>query len=147
MKNYFNRKSVEVQRWTPLEVILNEFCLYITRRCICNGRVRGCCQIELGFAGLLWSNEEWSLPTHAARLQYRSVHKTFWFDVNMTTGRCLFHNYYNYLETTKKFTDVQMFMYIIISMNNCFRWYTPILFFVLTQHCITFVFLFCIVFS
>ena len=27
VKNYFNRKSVEVQRWTPLEIMLNEFCL------------------------------------------------------------------------------------------------------------------------
>ena len=25
MKNYFNRKSVEVQRWTPLEIMLNGF--------------------------------------------------------------------------------------------------------------------------
>ena len=27
VKNYFNRKSVEVQRWTPLEIMLNGFCL------------------------------------------------------------------------------------------------------------------------
>ena len=26
-QNYFNRKSVGVQRCTPLQVILNEFCL------------------------------------------------------------------------------------------------------------------------
>ena len=29
VKNYFNRKSVEVQRWTPLEIMLNGFCLKI----------------------------------------------------------------------------------------------------------------------
>ena len=26
VKKYFNQKSIEVQPWTPLEVILNEFC-------------------------------------------------------------------------------------------------------------------------
>ena len=30
VKNYFNRKSVKVQPWTPVEVILNEICLWIT---------------------------------------------------------------------------------------------------------------------
>ena len=34
VKKYFNRKSVELQRWTPLEVIQNEFCLWITVRCM-----------------------------------------------------------------------------------------------------------------
>ena len=34
VKKYFNRKSVEVQPWNPLEVMLNEFCLWITVRCI-----------------------------------------------------------------------------------------------------------------
>ena len=34
VKKYFNRKSVEVQRWTPLEVVQNEFCLWITVRCM-----------------------------------------------------------------------------------------------------------------
>ena len=34
VNKYFNRKSVEVQRWTPLEVIQNEFCLWITVRCM-----------------------------------------------------------------------------------------------------------------
>ena len=31
VKKYFNRKSVEVQRWTPLEIMLNGFCLKIIR--------------------------------------------------------------------------------------------------------------------
>ena len=31
VKNYFNRKSVEVQPCTPLEIMLNGFCLKITR--------------------------------------------------------------------------------------------------------------------
>ena len=34
VKKYFNRKPVEVQPWTSLEVILNEFCLRITVRCM-----------------------------------------------------------------------------------------------------------------
>ena len=33
-KKYFHRKSVEVQPWTSLELILNEFCLLITVRCM-----------------------------------------------------------------------------------------------------------------
>ena len=33
-------KSVEVQHWTPLEVILNEFCLRITLRCMQRSRKR-----------------------------------------------------------------------------------------------------------
>ena len=36
---YLNRKSVsEVQPWAPLEVILNEFCSWITVRCIQRSR-------------------------------------------------------------------------------------------------------------
>ena len=31
VKNHFNRKSVEVQCWTPLEIMLNGFCLKIIR--------------------------------------------------------------------------------------------------------------------
>ena len=31
VKKYFNRKSVEVQRWTPLEIMLNGVCLKIIR--------------------------------------------------------------------------------------------------------------------
>ena len=38
VKNYFNRKSVEVQPWTPLEVILNEFCLWIIVCCMQRSR-------------------------------------------------------------------------------------------------------------
>ena len=37
-KKYFNQKTVEVQPWTPLEVILNEFCLWITIRCMQRSR-------------------------------------------------------------------------------------------------------------
>ena len=37
-KKYFNRKSVEVQRWTPLEVIQNEFYLWITVCCMQRSR-------------------------------------------------------------------------------------------------------------
>ena len=33
-KKKINRKSVAVQHWTPLEMILNEFCLWITVRCM-----------------------------------------------------------------------------------------------------------------
>ena len=54
VKNYFNRKSVEVQRWTPLEIMLNGFCLKITRLYVCstcNGRVSRCCHIESSFTG------------------------------------------------------------------------------------------------
>ena len=52
VKNYFNQKSIEVQRWTPLEVILMSF-VYKSHGAVCNGRVRGCCHIELGSTGLL----------------------------------------------------------------------------------------------
>ena len=38
VKNYFNGKSIEVQRWTPLKVILNELCLLITRPCMQRSR-------------------------------------------------------------------------------------------------------------
>ena len=38
MKKYFNLKSVQIQLWTPLEVILNEFCLWITVRCMQRSR-------------------------------------------------------------------------------------------------------------
>ena len=37
-KKYFNRKSVKIQPWTPLEVILNEFCLWITVHCMQRSR-------------------------------------------------------------------------------------------------------------
>ena len=49
VKNYFNRKSVEVQPCTPLEIMLNGFYLKIIRQyvcCTCNGRVSRCCHIE-----------------------------------------------------------------------------------------------------
>ena len=45
VKKYINRKSVEVQPWTPLEVSLNEF-VYELPYAVCNGRVSGCCHIE-----------------------------------------------------------------------------------------------------
>ena len=38
VKKYFNRKSFAVQPWTPLEVILNEFCFWITVRCMQRSR-------------------------------------------------------------------------------------------------------------
>ena len=34
VKKYFNQEYIEVQPWTALEVILNEFCLWITIRCM-----------------------------------------------------------------------------------------------------------------
>ena len=52
-KNKIKRKSVEVQPWTPLEIILNEFCLWITVRCM-QVRVSWCCHIEFGSTCLLW---------------------------------------------------------------------------------------------
>ena len=54
VKKYFNRKSVGVQPRTPLKVILNE-CSYELSYAVCNGRVSGCCQIELGSTYLLWT--------------------------------------------------------------------------------------------
>ena len=66
MKNYFNRKSVEVQPCTPLEIMLNGFCLKIIRWyvcCTCNGRVSRCCHIEFSFtAPPCWKN--WDLGRH-----------------------------------------------------------------------------------
>ena len=53
-ENYFNRKSVEVQPCTPLDIMLNGFCLKIIRLylcCTCNGRVSRCCHIESTFTG------------------------------------------------------------------------------------------------
>ena len=38
VKKYFNQKSIEVQPWTPLEVILNKFCLWITVSCMQRSR-------------------------------------------------------------------------------------------------------------
>ena len=49
VKKYFDRKSVGVQPWTPLEVILNEFCFWIKLKyAVYNGRISGCCHIEFG---------------------------------------------------------------------------------------------------
>ena len=45
VKNYFNRKSVEVQRWTPLEITLNGF-FFVNYTVI-----RRCCHIESSFTG------------------------------------------------------------------------------------------------
>ena len=38
-EKYFNQKSVGVQPWTPLEAILNEFCLWITPGGVLSGKV------------------------------------------------------------------------------------------------------------
>ena len=49
MQNYFNQKSVGIQPWTPLEVILNGFVnkLYGYTYALCNdGRVNGYYQTE-----------------------------------------------------------------------------------------------------
>ena len=58
VKKYFNRKSVEVQPWTPLGVIYMSF-VYEIPYAVCNGRVKvgrvsGCCHIEFGATYLLW---------------------------------------------------------------------------------------------
>ena len=50
MKKTNNRKSIEIQPWTPLEVILNEFCIWITVRCMQRSRK----WIEFGSTYLLW---------------------------------------------------------------------------------------------
>ena len=69
MQNYFNRKSVEVQPCTPLEITLNGFCflndtvirtLYMSSTC--NGHGGGGTDLERGYGDV----RPWRPPFHAS---------------------------------------------------------------------------------
>ena len=63
VKIYFNRKSVEVQRWTPLEFKMSFVCEL--PHTVCNGRVSRCCHIEFGSTSLLWKKWKiWERPLY-----------------------------------------------------------------------------------
>ena len=87
MKKYFNWKSIKVQHWTPLEVILNEFCLWITVCCMQRSRK--------------WVLPHWirlylpplQQPSLSSALHWRITLHTFFAQeqIELYTAKLLFH--------------------------------------------------------
>ena len=79
--NHFNR--IGVQPSCPLEIILDKFCLWITRwlpvgtntYAVCNTRLSGYCKIELGYSYLLWSRTETQNKTKQNKTKQNKTQK------------------------------------------------------------------------